>query len=74
MGLLHLKIAGQDKEKIKLRLELPITSPEQVTAIIQTYQSSLPAQDESEGYQIHRSYIFQRAFFITLPFLLVLTT
>lgn len=73
MGLLHLKIAGQDKQKVKLRLELPITSPEQVTAIIQTYQSSLPAQEEGEGYQMHHTYILQRAFFITLPFLLVLT-
>jgi uncharacterized membrane protein YdbT with pleckstrin-like domain len=73
MGLLHLKIAGQDKEKVKLRLELPITSPKQVTAIIQTYQSSLPVQEDNRGYQMHHTYILQRAFFITLPFLLVLT-
>lgn len=73
LGLLHLKIAGQKEEKVKLRLELPITSPEQVAAIIQTYQSSLPAQEDSRGYQIHPTYILQRAFFITLPFLLVLT-
>jgi putative membrane protein len=73
LGLLHLKIAGQKEEKVKLRLELPITSPEQVSKIIQTYQSSLPAQEDIKGYQIHHTYIFQRAFFITLPFLLVLT-
>ncbi|MBL0881899.1 MAG: PH domain-containing protein [Chitinophagaceae bacterium] len=74
LGLLSLKVAGQKEEKVKLRLELPITSPEQVATIIQTYQSSLPAQEDNQGYQIHHSYIFQRAFFITLPFLLVLTT
>lgn len=73
LGLLHLKVAGQKEEKVKLRLELPITSPEQVTSIIHTYQVSLPRQDSGQGYQIHPSYILQRAFLITLPALLILT-
>lgn len=73
LGLLHLKVAGQKEEKVKLRLELPITSPEQVTAIIQTYQSSLPSQKSDQGHQIDQTYILQRAFLITLPALLILT-
>ncbi len=73
LGLLHLKVAGQKEEKVKLRLELPITSPEQVTSIIHTYQSSLPAQKSEQGYSIHHTYILQRAFLVTLPALLILT-
>lgn len=73
LGLLHLKVAGQREDKLKLRLELPITSPEQVATIIQTYQSSLPGQAAGEACQIHHTYILQRAFLVMLPALLILT-
>jgi len=73
LGLLSLKVAGQKEEKVKLRLELPITSPEQVTAIIQTYQSTLPSNVSDQGYRIDFSYVIQRTLFVVLPFVLIAT-
>lgn len=73
LGLLHLKVAGQKEEKVKLRLELPITSPKQVTSILHTYQVSLPRQDSGQAYKIHPAYILLRTFFVTIPGLLILT-
>lgn len=72
LGLLHLKVAGQKEEKVKLRLELPMTSSEQVASILYTYQVSLPRQDSGQAYKIHPAYILLRTFFVTIPGLLIL--
>ena len=73
LGLLHLKIAGEKEEKTKLRIELPITSAEQVTTIVHAYQPLLPSIEQPGGHTIHAAYILQKAVFITLPFLLLLS-
>jgi len=73
LGLLNLKVTGQKEEKVKMRIELPITSPEQVTAIIKTYQTALPSQISEQAYQMHHAFVLQRALFVMLPILLVIT-
>ncbi|MFN3665452.1 MAG: PH domain-containing protein [Sediminibacterium sp.] len=72
LGLLNLKVAGDKEEKAKMRIEIPTSSPEQVTAIIHAYQPILPSILNPEGNKMHISYITRRAFFVTLPVLLVL--
>lgn len=73
LGLLNLKVAGQQEEKLKLRVEFPFTDEEQVFAVIKHYQAALPSGVHANGYHMHHSFIFQRALFVTLPFLLVLS-
>lgn len=72
LGLLNLKVAGDKEEKIKMRIELPISSEEQVTTIIHSYQSQLPSLEYGGGNMINFSYVIRRVLFVTLPFLLVL--
>lgn len=73
LGLLNLKVTGNTEEKRKMLIEVPITDPVQIDAIISSYQSIQPSQIGVEGNQIHRSYVIRRLLFITLPALLVVT-
>lgn len=72
LGLLNFKVAGERETKVKLKIELPTTTENQVSTLIHAYQPLLPALAQKEGYTIHASYIIRKALFVTLPILLAL--